>query len=592
MVSDLVHGCVSHRRTFIKQLGVAATAVGTVGTGAVNATHRSIDNGTSVGTGSGSEFDYPWQFIGRRSAVMARNGMVATSHPLAAQVGVQTLRDGGNAADAAVATALMLNLVEPQMTSIGGDMFALTHLDGEYKALNGSGRAPEAADIDTYRERTDETEDGEPVMPEEGGLPVTVPGALDGFHQLIKRYGRCSFESLLQPTIEYARDGFPVSEYVAAQQEAAAPRVGAFEGFTETFLTDGETPHPEQLFTNPEFADSLARIASEGIETFYGGDLGAEIVEIVQEHDGALELSDLAAHESTWDDPISTEYRGMEVLEHPPNTQGIVALQALNVLNNFDISADPTDPERLHHLIEAMKIAFADADEYVSDPEMVDIPLETMLASGYGEQRATEIGSEVGTYEPQAGETSDTVYLTVVDGDGNAVSLINSGYSPFGSGLVVGGFPLQNRGVSFSLNPDDANALEPGKRPFHTLIPAMLAEDGEFRASFGVMGGDMQPQGHVQVVANLIDSGLNPQAALDTPRFRFIEDHDVTLETTRLPEDTIDDLRARGHSVITEEEYFEPDVGHYGGGQLIYRTDDGTLIGGSEPRRDGEAIGF
>lgn len=583
---------MSRRRTFMKQLGVAATAAGTIGTGAVNATHESIDNGTSVGSRSGAEFDYPWQFIGRRSAVMARNGMVATSQPLAAQVGVQTLRDGGNAADAAVATALMLNLVEPQMTSIGGDMFALTHFGGEYKALNGSGRAPAAADINTYRERTTETEDGEPVMPTEGGLPVTVPGALDGFHQLIKRYGTCQFESLLQPAIEYAREGFPISEYVAAQQEAAAPRVSEFEGFAEIFLTDGETPHPEQLFTNPDFADSLARIASEGLGTFYGGDLGAEIIEVVQEHDGALELSDLAAHESTWDDPISTEYRGIEVLEHPPNTQGVVALQALNILENFDISADPTDPERLHHLIEAMKIAFADAYEYVSDPEMVDIPLDTMLSSEYGEQRSAEIGSSVGTYEPQAGETSDTVYLTVVDGDGNAVSLINSGYSPFGSGLVVGGFPLQNRGVSFSLNPDDANALEPEKRPYHTLIPAMLAEDGEFRASFGVMGGDMQPQGHVQVVANLIDSGLNPQAALDTPRFRFMEDQDVTLETTRLPEDTVDDLRTRGHNVIPEEEYFEPDVGHYGGGQIIYRNDEGTLIGGSEPRRDGQAIGF
>lgn len=583
---------MSHRRMFLKQLGVAATAAGTIGTGTVGATHTSIDNGTSVGSGSGAEFDYPWQFIGRRSAVMARNGMVATSHPLAAQVGVQTLREGGNAADAAVATALMLNLVEPQMTSIGGDMFALTHFDGEYKALNGSGRAPEAADIETYRDRTDATEDGEPVMPQEGGLPVTVPGALDGFSQLIERYGTCPFASLLQPTIEYAREGFPISEYVAAQQEAAAPRVREFDGFASTFLTDGETPHPEQLFTNPAFADSLEQIASEGIETFYGGDLGADIVEVVQEHDGALELSDLAAHESTWNDPISTEYRGIEVLEHPPNTQGVVALQALNILENFDLSADPTDPDRLHHLIEALKIAFADAYEYVSDPEAVDIPLDTMLSSEYGKQRSTEIGADVGTYEPQAGEHSDTVYLTVVDGDGNAVSLINSGYSPFGSGLVVGGFPLQNRGSSFSLNPDDANALEPGKRPFHTLIPAMLAEDGEFRASFGVMGGDMQPQGHVQVVANLIDSGLNPQAALDTPRFRFIEGHDVTLETTRLPEETVDDLQARGHNVIPETEYFEPDVGHYGGGQLIYRNTEGTLIGGSEPRRDGQAIGF
>ncbi len=576
----------------MKQLGVAATAAGTVGSRAAGTTQESAEGDADGGTEAGPEFDYPWQFSSRRSAVMVKNGMVATSHPLAAQVGVQTLRDGGNAADAAVATALMLNLVEPQMTSIGGDMFALTHFDGEYKALNGSGRAPEAADIETYRERTDETEDGEPVVPQEGGLPVTVPGALDGFCQLIKRYGNFELADHLQPAIEYARDGFPISEYVAAQQEAAAPRVRQFEGFAETFLVDGEPPHAEQVFANPAFADSLERIASEGIETFYGGDLGAEVVEVVQNHDGVLELSDLAAHESTWDDPISTEYRGTEVLEHPPNAQGVVALQALNIVENFDIPVDPTDPERLHHLIEAMKIAFADAYEYVSDPEVVDVPLDTMLSPEYGARRATEIGSEVGAYEPRAGEASDTVYLAVVDGDGNAVSLINSGYSPFGSGLVVGGFPLQNRGVSFSLDPDDANALEPRKRPYHTLIPAMLAEDGEFRASFGVMGGDMQPQGHVQVVANLIDSGLNPQAALDAPRFRFIEERDVTLETSRISDETVENLRSRGHEVIPESEYFEPDVGHYGGGQLIYRNEDGTLIGGSEPRRDGQAIGF
>lgn len=583
---------MSHRRTFLKQIGLAtaATAVG-AGAGTVAAT-EGTSKGLDIDAGGSSKFDYPWQFIGRRSAVMAKNGMVATSHPLAAQVGVQTLQNGGNAADAAVATATMLNFVEPQMTSIGGDMFALTHFDGEFEALNGSGRAPQAADIDTYRERTDETEDGEPIVPTEGGLPVTVPGAVDGFHQLAERYGTCEFGELLQPTIEYARQGVPVSEYVAAQQEAAAPRVSEFDAFAETFLVDGETPQPEQMFANPDFADSLERIAEEGIETFYGGELGEEIVEKVQEYDGVMELSDLESHESTWGDPISTEYRGMEVLEHPPNTQGVVALQALNLLENFDVSEDPADPERLHHMIEAVKIAFADAYEFVTDPEFEDVPLDTMLSKSYASDRAGEIGSSVGEYEAQADGPSNTVYLTVVDGDGNAVSLINSGFSVFASGLVVGGFILQNRGQSFSLDPEDANALAPEKRPFHTLVPAMLAEDGEFRASFGVMGGDIQPQGHMQVVANLVDSGLNPQAAIDTPRFRFVEDHEVTLETSRLPDETIDNLRERGHDVITEEEYFVPDANHYGGGQLILRKDDGTLIGGSEPRRDGQAIGF
>jgi gamma-glutamyltranspeptidase/glutathione hydrolase len=584
---------MSHRRTFLKQLGAATaatTAVG-AGTGTVAATEGTTGE-LDIDAESGSEFEYPWQFIGRRSAVMASNGMVATSHPLAAQVGVQTLKEGGNAADAAVATATMLNFVEPHMTSIAGDMFALTHFDGEFEALNGSGRAPAAADIDTYRERTDETEEGEPIIPAEGGLPVTVPGAVDGFHQLVERYGTCEFGELLQPTIEYARQGVPVAEYVAAQWEAAAPRVADFDSFAETFLPEGRPPEPEEVFVNPDFADSLERIGREGIETFYGGELGEEIVEKVQEHDGVLELSDLENHESRWGDPISTEYRGVEVLEHPPNTQGVVALQALNLLENFEISEDPADAERLHRMIEATKIAFADAYEFVSDPEAEEIPLETMLSKSYASERAREIGSSVGEYEPQADGPSNTVYLTVVDGDGNAVSLINSGFYPFSSGLVVGGFALQNRGFSFSLDPEDANALAPEKRPFHTLVPAMLAEDGEFRASFGVMGGDIQPQGHMQVVANMVDSGLNPQAALDTPRFRFLENHEVTLETSRLPEETIADLRDRGHGVITEEEYFVPDANHYGGAQLILRKDDGTLIGGSEPRRDGQAIGF
>ena len=465
---------MSHRRTFLKQLGLATAATTAVGAGA--GTVAATEDGTvdlDIDATSGSEFDYPWQFIGRRSAVMAKNGMVATSHPLAAQVGVQTLQNGGNAADAAVATATMLNFVEPHMTSIAGDMFALTHFDGEFEALNGSGRAPAAADIETYRERTDETEDGEAIIPAEGGLPVTVPGAVDGFHQLAERYGTCEFSELLQPTIEYARQGVPVAEYVAAQWEAAAPRVADFDSFAETFLPEGRPPEPEEVFANPEFADSLERIAREGIETFYGGELGEEIVEKVQEYNGVVELSDLERHESTWGEPISTEYRGIEVLEHPPNTQGVVALQALNLLENFDVSEDPADPERLHQMIEATKIAFADAYEFVSDPETEQIPIETMLSKSYASDRAGEIGSSVGEYEPQADGPSNTVYLTVVDGDGNAVSLINSGFYPFSSGLVVGGFALQNRGFSFSLDPDDANALAPGKRPFHTLVPAM-----------------------------------------------------------------------------------------------------------------------
>jgi gamma-glutamyltranspeptidase/glutathione hydrolase len=547
---------------------------------------------TSVSPAADAEFEYPWQFIGRRSAVMARNGMVATSHPLAAQTGVRILLKGGNAADAAVAVAAELGFVEPHMTTIGGDMIALTHFDGEYKALNGSGFAPKSADLETYRELTDQSQDGEPIVPSEGGLSVTVPGAVDGLYRLNERYGTLEFGELLRPAIDHAREGVPITEYIASQWESAAPRVEGFDSFRETFLVNGESPPPEYVFENPEFANSLERIAEEGIETFYGGELGEEIVDTVQDHGGFLELSDLEEYESRWEEPISAEYRGIELLEHPPNTIGIVALEALNILENFDLPEDPVDPERLHRMIEAVKIGFADAQEHLGDPEAERIPLETKLSSEYASERAEEIGGEVGEYEARAGEASDTVYLTVVDGDGNAVSMMKSGYQPFASGLVVGGFTLQNHAAEFSLDPDDPNALEPRKRPFHTLIPAMLVEDGEFRASWGVMGGSIMPQGQLQIVSNLIDSGLNPQAALDMPRFRYEEGQKVALETTRIPDEVIEELRDRGHEVITEEEYFVPDSDHFGGAQFIYRTEDGTLIGGSEPRRDGMSIGF
>lgn len=547
---------------------------------------------TSVSPTTGARFDYPWQFIGRRSAVMAKHGMVATSHPLAAQTGLQILREGGNAADAAVATAVELGLVEPHMTTISGDVTALVHFNGEFKALNASGYAPAEADMETYRELIDETENGEPVIPTEGPLAITVPGALDGLNELAERYGSREFGELLQPTIKHAREGVPVTEYVASQWETAAPRVDAFDSFRETFLIDGESPPPGAIFENLEFANSLERIAEQGVETFYGGELGEEITDLVQGHGGLLELSDLAAYESEWVDPISTTYRGLEVLELPPNTIGPVALEALNIVENFDLPAEPTNPERLHQLIEAIKIAYTDAHRYIGDPDLERIPLETKLSKDYASERATQIDEEVGDYKPKAGEAGDTVYLTVVDGDGNAVSLLKSGYKPFGSGLVVGGFTLQNHAACFTLEPGDPNVIEPRKRPFHTLIPGMLVEDGDFRASFGMMGGRMMPQGHLQLLTNMIDSGLNPQAAIDIPRFRFQNGHTVALETTRIPDGTIEELRDRGHEVIAESEFFTPDADHYGGAQFIYRDDEGTLIGGSDPRRDGQAVGF
>lgn len=584
----------SNRRTFLKQLGVAATVASATGTGVATANTESGETAESsflnnTAVSARGDFDYPWQNISRRSATMAPHGMIATSQPLAVEEGARVLKEGGTAADAAVAAAAMLNLVEPQSTGIGGDMFALTHFDGEFNALNGSGGAPEAADIDTYRDWTDEkTDKGEPAMPTDGGLPVTVPGALDGWHRLVDRYGTMDLADLLQPAIEYARDGFPVTEYISTQWQRSEERLRQFENSAETFLIDGEAPKPGQRFTNPALADSFEQIAEEGISALYGGAIGEAVVETVQEHDGALALSDLRSHEGEWTDPISTKYRGIEVLEHPPNTQGAIALEALNIAENFDLSEDPIDPERMHRLIEAMKIAFADGEEYITDPAQVEIPLETMLSQEYATDRAKDIGSMAGTYGAEAGEHSSTIYLAVVDSDGNAVSFINSNYYHFGSALSAGGFSIQNRGALFSLDPEDANSLAPGRRSFHTLIPGMLRQDGEFRATFGVMGGSMQPQGHLQVVANLIDSGLNPQAALDMPRFRYREDKEITLETTHLPDATVDELCKRGH-VISNDGVPTQSTG---GGQIIYQDKNGTLIGGSDGRKDGQAIGY
>lgn len=545
------------------------------------------------------DFEYPWRFSSRRSAVMATNGMVATSHPLAARAGLRMLEDGGTAADAAVATAAVLNVVEPHMTGIGGDMFALTHFDGAVEALNGSGGAPAAADLDDYRERTDaETEAGDPAMPADGGLPVTVPGALDGWARLLDRHGNFELGEVLQPATGYAREGYPVTEVVAGIWAHAADRVRRFDASAETFLPGGEAPDPGDRFRNPTFADTLELVAEEGPDVLYGGEVGEDVVDAVREAGGTLALSDLVEHEGEWTEPISTTYRGVEVLEHPPNGQGIVALEALNVAEQFDLPADPQEPERLHHLLEATKLAFADGHEYVSDPATVDVPVETMTSKAYAEERAAEVGPEASTYPPAAAgrppgtrEGDDTVYLTAVDGDGNAVSFINSIYMPFGSAVSARGFALQNRGHSFSLDPDHANALAPGKRPFHTIIPAMLREDGEFRASWGVMGGSMQPQGHLQVAAAMVDSGYNPQAALDAPRFRWLEGNRTAFETGRLPEATVADLRRRGHDVVPEDVYLDTG-GHFGGGQFIYRTEDGRLIGGSDPRKDGAAVGF
>ena len=551
------------------------------------------------------KFSYPWQFIGRRSAMMANNGMVATSQPLAALSALRVLENGGNAADATVTAAAVLNVVEPHMSGIGGDMFAIVHFNNQYDAYNGSGGAPEEANLSTCQKLASEqktesefqnldtqpTED-ELKMPTKGGLAVTVPGALAGWQDLLEKYGTISLSEAFEPAIKYARDGFPVSEYISWQWSFASNRITPFSETALTYLPSGSPPAPGDIFSNTKLADTFELISKHGISEFYNGDLGKDMVDIVRKDGGLLSRSDLEEHNGVWCDPICTNYRGIDILEAPPNGQGLIALEAINIAENFDLPSSITDPDRIHTLVETFKIAVSDGHKYISDPNMVDIPIKKMLSKKYAQKRAEEIGDSARSYIPKAGPNgNDTIYISVVDSEGNAVSFINSIFMAFGSGLSSNGFLIHNRGCSFSLNPKHANCISPTKRPFHTIIPAMLRKNGEFRASWGVMGGSMQPQGHLQVLLSLVDLGLNPQAAMDAPRFRWINGNKIALETSRIPDSTVVELRKKGHDVLEEHLFFNPRE-HFGGGQFIYSDQKGTLIGGSDPRRDGIAIGY
>ena len=551
------------------------------------------------------KFSYPWQFVGRRSAMMSNNGMVATSQPLAAISALRVLENGGNAADAAVTAAAILNVVEPHMSGIGGDMFAIVHFDNKYEAYNGSGGAPEEANLSicekiSVEQKTDtefqnlDTQPTEDVvkMPTKGGISVTVPGALAGWSDLLNKYGTFSLSEAFEPAIKYARNGFPVSEYISWQWSFASNRITPYPETSLTYLPGGSPPSPGDTFTNTKLADTFETISDNGVSEFYQGKLGKDLVKTVQEDGGLLSTSDLEEHKGTWCDPISTTYRGIDILEAPPNGQGLIALEAINIAENFDLPSSVTDPDRIHTLVETFKIAVSDGHKYISDPKMVDVPLDKMLSKKYAKKRSEEIGESASSYIPKAGPNgNDTVYISVVDSDGNAVSFINSIFMAFGSGLSSNGFLIHNRGCSFSLNPTHANCVAPNKRPFHTIIPAMLRKNGEFRASWGVMGGSMQPQGHLQVLLSIVDLGLNPQASMDAPRFRWVNGNKIALETSRIPAETVTELRKKGHEVLEEHLFFNPRE-HFGGGQFIYSDGKGTLIGGSDPRRDGVAIGY
>lgn len=541
----------------------------------------------------------PFDFISRRSPVIARHGMVAASQPLAAMAGTRILMQGGNAADAAVATAAALAVTEPHMTGLGGDAFALHYepVTHAVTALNGSGRAPAALTLDLIHSQN--LADGDRIRDAHHAHCVTVPGACAAWCDLVARHGSLSMRQVLAPAIQLAEEGFPVSPLTARGWDNGARGILSRSWNGTEMTLGGRAPRAGEVWKNPGLGRVLRAVAEGGKDAYYRGDIAQAIVSAVNQCSGVMTLEDLASHESTWVEPISSTYRGVRVWECPPNGQGLAALIALNILEGFDLrSMPPLGVERMHLLIEAMRVAFADTSWYVADPALCPAPLDRLLSKPYAEERRRLIDPTRATMDTKHGApvaTSNTVYFCVVDGDGRAVSFINSNYDAFGSGIVPKGcgFVLQNRGHGFVLDPAHPNVLAPGKRPYHTIIPGMLTreEDGSLYGPFGVKGTFMQPQGHMQVVVGMIDDGLDPQAALDRPRFRLTDA--VPYSAVRLeqgiPLETMSALAELGHTVIPIAGYGRTQVGT---GQIIRREPDGVLWGGSDPRGDGLAIGF
>ncbi len=529
-------------------------------------------------------------YTSHRSVVASRAGMVATSQPLATQAGLHILMAGGNAVDAAVATAAVLNVVEPMSTGIGGDVFALFYLadTGEVHALNGSGRSPLAATAELFRER------GYNTVPLHNILAVTVPGTVDAWDRALKMHGTMTLGQVLAPAIHYAEKGFPVSEIIARQWQYRASLLAQHEAARQTYLIDGQRPpHFGEIFIQPNLAHTLRQIAEGGKDAFYRGPIAREIVRSSEALGGLLTMDDFAQHVSTWEEPISTDYRGYTVYECPPNGQGLSVLIALNILATEDIAglgADAADTK--HIMIEALRHAMADSYAFICDPALAHVPVTHLLSTEYAARRRAAIDMQRAAPEVSAGDVSvgeDTVYLTIVDEQGNGVSFINSLYYGFGSGIVAGntGIALQNRGAGFTLQEGHPNCIAPKKRPFHTIIPCIVLKDGQLWSSMGVMGGHMQPQGHVQVLSNMIDFAMTPQQALDAPRFEISADlATVALEADIAPE-VKDELIRRGHCVT------EPDTFSFGGGQVIViDPTNGARLGGSDPRKDGCASGY
>ena len=537
------------------------------------------------------------ELFSTRSEIIGQNGMVATSHPLATQIGLDILKKGGNAIDAAIGANAALGLMEPTGNGIGGDLFAIVWSAKENKlyGLNASGRSPKKLTLQYFKKNNLK------AIPPYGPLPVSVPGCVDGWFSLHDRFGNLSMSDILKPTIEYAENGFPMTELVAYYMDLSSKRFKDYPNFSDTYMKNGSTPKKGEIFKNPFLASTLKEIAKKGRKGFYRGIIAKSISDFIKNQGGFLSVDDLKSHKSNWVEPVSTNYRGYDIWELPPNGQGIAALQILNIMEGFDVkSMGFGSAEYIHHFIEAKKIAFADRANYYADMDFNEIPVSYLISKDYANKRRKEINSKKAAKQVEAAdiENGDTIYLTVADNQGNMISLIQSNYRGMGSGMIPPklGFMLQDRGELFSLEEDHFNVYEPNKRPFHTIIPAFITKKGKPWVSFGLMGGAMQPQGHAQIVINLIDFEMNLQEAGDAPRIRhtsnlqptggeMLEGGQVFLESG-FDYLSIRKLLKYGHKVGY-------DIGTFGGYQAIkFDQKNKVFYGASESRKDGNAAGY
>ena len=532
-----------------------------------------------------------------RSEVIAQHGMAATSQPLATQVALDILKKGGNAIDAAIAANATLGLVEPTGNGMGGDLFAIiwSAKDQKLYGLNASGRSPKSLTLKYFKDN------GYEKIPSHGVLPISVPGAVDGWFTMHEKFGTMDMEDILKPAINYAREGFPVTELIAYYMAAGTRNLKRFPNVADVYMPNGAAPKKGEVFMNPALANTLEKIAQKGRDEFYKGSIAKTIDKFVKEQGGFLSYEDFASHYSEWVEPLSINYRGYDVWELPPNGQGTAALQQLNIMENFDMAAMGFGTaEYIHHFTEAKKLAFEDRAKYYADPDFNNYPIEELISKEYAAERAKLINSERAARSYPAGEIEqgNTIYMTVADQFGNMVSLIQSNYRGMGSGICAPGlgFILQDRGELFSLEEGHANVYAPGKRPFHTIIPAFITKDGQPWISFGLMGGAMQPQGHAQMVSNLVDFGMNLQEAGDAPRIRHggssqptggtMKDGGTLFLESGIRWEELQKLMKMGHKI-------QWDLGGYGGYQAImWDAKNKVYFGASESRKDGQAAGY